>query len=61
MHGSSGASELCISLRRYALMTLTNLTFGDAGNKTLLCSSRRFMASVVNQLSADCVDLVQAR
>ncbi|CAG0890749.1 unnamed protein product, partial [Cyprideis torosa] len=59
VHGCQVSSEFCVTLRRYALMTLTNLTFGDSGNKALLCSSRKFMKSLVNQLSADCSDLVQ--
>jgi adenomatosis polyposis coli protein len=46
-HGSVSEDQNCITLRRYAGMALTNLTFGDGNNKALLCSFREFMKSLV--------------
>ncbi|KAG1657197.1 Adenomatous polyposis coli protein [Nymphon striatum] len=39
-----------ITLRRYAGMALTNLSFGDGANKALLCSMKGFMKALVAQL-----------
>lgn len=46
-HGSNNNDLSCITLRRYAGMALTNLTFGDGNNKALLCSFREFMKALV--------------
>ncbi|KAK0096967.1 hypothetical protein PV326_003732 [Microctonus aethiopoides] len=58
-HGSNSNDQSCITLRRYAGMALTNLTFGDDNNKALLCSFRDFMMSLVSQLSSISDDLRQ--
>ena len=39
-----------ITMRRYACMALTNLTFGDGTNKALLCSMKSSMLALVSQL-----------
>ena len=48
-----------MTLRRYAGMALTNLTFGDGANKALLCSFRQFMKALVAQLKSPSEDLRQ--
>lgn len=48
VHGSESDDPNCITLRRYAGMALTNLTFGDGNNKSLLCSFRDFMKALVS-------------
>ncbi|XP_061428291.1 adenomatous polyposis coli protein-like isoform X2 [Lethenteron reissneri] len=48
-----------VTLRRYAGMALTNLTFGDVANKATLCSMRGCMRGMVAQLKADSEDLRQ--
>ncbi|XP_063705672.1 serine-rich adhesin for platelets-like isoform X2 [Culicoides brevitarsis] len=58
-HGSEPKDINCITLRRYAGMTLTNLTFGDGNNKTLLCSNKKFMKSFVQQIDSSSDELVQ--
>ncbi|KAB7508149.1 Adenomatous polyposis coli protein [Armadillidium nasatum] len=58
-HGSQTADQYCTSLRRYAGMALTNLTFGDGTNKALLCSFRSFMKALVSQLHSPSEDLRQ--
>lgn len=40
-------------------MALTNLTFGDSGNKALLCSYREFMRALVIQLQSASDELRQ--
>ncbi|BES95248.1 medulla oblongata development [Nesidiocoris tenuis] len=52
-------AECCITLKRYAGMALTNLTFGDGNNKALLCSMKPFMSALVAQLGSTSEDLVQ--
>ncbi|XP_077993311.1 adenomatous polyposis coli protein-like [Glandiceps talaboti] len=47
------------TLRRYAGMALTNLTFGDGANKALLCSLKGCMQALVAQLKSDSEDLRQ--
>lgn len=59
MHGSTTTENHCILLRRYACMALTNLTFGDSGNKALLCSFRDFMRALVIQLQSPSDELRQ--
>lgn len=51
----------CVTLRRYAGMALTNLTFGDGTNKALLCSMKGFMRALVSQLSSPSEDLRQVQ
>ncbi|KZC07751.1 Adenomatous polyposis coli protein [Dufourea novaeangliae] len=58
-HGSECDDQNCITLRRYAGMALTNLTFGDGNNKALLCSFREFMKALVSQLRSPSDDLRQ--
>ncbi|XP_026825222.1 uncharacterized protein LOC105283639 isoform X2 [Ooceraea biroi] len=58
-HGSESDDQNCITLRRYAGMALTNLTFGDGNNKALLCSFREFMKALVSQLQSPSDDLRQ--
>lgn len=59
VHGHESQDERCISLRRYAGMALTNLTFGDGNNKALLCTNREFMKALVAQLNSVADDLLQ--
>ncbi|XP_015606720.1 uncharacterized protein LOC107273236 isoform X2 [Cephus cinctus] len=58
-HGNECDDPNCVTLRRYAGMALTNLTFGDGNNKALLCSFRAFMKSLVTQLRSNSDDLRQ--
>lgn len=63
VHGPANGRDQCNLLRRYALMTLTNLTCGEENNKSLLCGQKQFMEALVAQLdthSADLDDLLQA-
>ncbi|KAL3887207.1 hypothetical protein ACJMK2_027157 [Sinanodonta woodiana] len=48
-----------ITMRRYACMALTNLTFGDGTNKALLCSMKSCMEALVEQLHSPNEDLCQ--
>ncbi|XP_037360852.1 adenomatous polyposis coli protein 2 isoform X2 [Talpa occidentalis] len=50
---------LNLALRRYAGMTLTNLTFGDVANKATLCARRGCMEAIVAQLSSESEELHQ--
>ncbi|XP_064136176.1 adenomatous polyposis coli protein 2 isoform X2 [Loxodonta africana] len=50
---------LNLALRRYAGMTLTNLTFGDVANKATLCARRGCMEAIVAQLGSDSEELHQ--
>lgn len=59
VHGAKSEDPNCITLRRYAGMTLTNLTFGDGNNKALLCSNKSFMKSLVMQIESSSDELVQ--
>ncbi|XP_048520625.1 adenomatous polyposis coli protein isoform X4 [Dendroctonus ponderosae] len=59
LHGNAMQNGNCILMRRYACMTLTNLTFGDSGNKTLLCSFKEFMRNLVQQLQSPSDELRQ--
>jgi len=58
-HGSGTENIQCVTLRRYAGMGLTNLTFGDGANKALLCSFTSFMDALVAQLNSPSEDLRQ--
>lgn len=57
-HGDTSEPS-CVTLRRYAGMALTNLTFGDGTNKALLCSMKGFMRALVAQLHSPSEDLRQ--
>ncbi|XP_070136856.1 adenomatous polyposis coli protein [Drosophila bipectinata] len=59
VHGPKPEEQCCNSLRRYALMALTNLTFGDENNKALLCGQKQFMEALVAQLDSAPDDLLQ--
>nr|XP_033784994.1 adenomatous polyposis coli protein isoform X1 [Geotrypetes seraphini]XP_033784995.1 adenomatous polyposis coli protein isoform X1 [Geotrypetes seraphini]XP_033784996.1 adenomatous polyposis coli protein isoform X1 [Geotrypetes seraphini]XP_033784997.1 adenomatous polyposis coli protein isoform X1 [Geotrypetes seraphini]XP_033784998.1 adenomatous polyposis coli protein isoform X1 [Geotrypetes seraphini]XP_033785000.1 adenomatous polyposis coli protein isoform X1 [Geotrypetes seraphini]XP_03 len=48
-----------VTLRRYAGMALTNLTFGDVANKATLCSMKGCMRALVAQLQSESEDLQQ--
>ena len=50
-----------VSVRRYAAMSLTNLTCGDDINKALLCSMKPFMLALVAQLDSPKEELCQVR
>ncbi|ALC45985.1 Apc2 [Drosophila busckii] len=57
VHGPATGREQCNLLRRYALMTLTNLTCGEENNKSLLCGQKQFMEALVAQLDCNATDL----
>ncbi|XP_039291012.1 adenomatous polyposis coli protein [Nilaparvata lugens] len=59
VHGSDTSGQSCVTVRRYAGMALTNLTFGDSNNKALLCSLQPFMVALVAQLKSPSEDLRQ--
>ncbi|KAM6233184.1 adenomatous polyposis coli protein-like [Porphyrio hochstetteri] len=48
-----------VTLRRYAGMALTNVTFGDVANKVTLCSMKDCMKALVAQLKSESEDLQQ--
>ncbi|GFV51492.1 adenomatous polyposis coli protein [Trichonephila clavipes] len=58
VHGNT-SDQFCVTVRRYAGMALTNLTFGDGTNKALLCSMKPFMQALVAQLYSPNEDLRQ--
>jgi adenomatosis polyposis coli protein len=58
VHGSGSAETNCVTMRRYAGMCLTNLTFGDGNNKALLCSNKNFMRALVDQINSNSEELV---
>ncbi|XP_055953472.1 adenomatous polyposis coli protein-like [Argiope bruennichi] len=58
VHGNT-SDQFCVTVRRYAGMALTNLTFGDGNNKALLCSMKPFMQALVAQLHSPNEDLRQ--
>lgn len=59
VHGAISTDSNCITMRRYAGMCLTNLTFGDGNNKALLCSNKNFMRALVDQINSNSDELVQ--
>ena len=48
-----------VTMRRYACMALTNLTFADGANKALLCSMLPALRALVAQLDSSSEDLCQ--
>lgn len=58
VHGTHSKDPKCISLRRFAGMALTNLTFGDGNNKALLCANKDFMKALVAQIDTSGDDLL---
>nr|ANS60439.1 adenomatous polyposis coli [Platynereis dumerilii] len=60
-HDANGntSEQYNITMRRYACMALTNLTFGDGTNKALLCSMKTCMKALVAQLQSSNEDLRQ--
>ncbi|XP_055598736.1 mucin-17-like [Uranotaenia lowii] len=59
VHGANPTAPKCVTMRRYAGMILTNLTFGDGNNKSLLCSNKNFMRALVAQIESSSDELVQ--
>ena len=59
--GSDTCSAFSVTLRRYACMTLTNLTYADSTNKTLLCAMPVVLRALVSQLRSPEEDLRQVR
>ncbi|XP_058444206.1 uncharacterized protein LOC131425919 [Malaya genurostris] len=59
VHGANPTVPKCVTMRRYAGMILTNLTFGDGNNKSLLCSNKSFMRALVAQIQSSSDELVQ--
>jgi len=47
---SDTCSAFSVTLRRYACMTLTNLTYADSKNKTTLCEIPVMLRALVTQL-----------
>ena len=58
-HGAATTAQYNITMRRYACMALTNLTFGNSTNKAQLCSMRAAMRALVAQLASPNEDLRQ--
>lgn len=58
VHGPLSTDTNCVTMRRYAGMCLTNLTFGDGNNKALLCSNKKFMRALVDQINSSSDELV---
>ena len=56
---SDTCSAFSVTLRRYACMTLTNLTYADSANKTLLCAMPVVLRALVAQLRSAEEDLRQ--
>ncbi|CAD5116887.1 DgyrCDS5731 [Dimorphilus gyrociliatus] len=61
MVGLYATDQQSVTMRRYACMALTNLTFGDAHNKRLLCSPemKKALNALVEQLKSSSDDLRQ--
>ncbi|XP_041356018.1 LOW QUALITY PROTEIN: adenomatous polyposis coli protein-like [Gigantopelta aegis] len=57
-HGNT-TEQYNVTMRRYACMALTNLTFGDGTNKALLCSMKGALEGLVAQLRSTNEDLCQ--
>ncbi|XP_025084132.1 adenomatous polyposis coli protein-like isoform X3 [Pomacea canaliculata] len=58
VHGMT-SEQYSVTVRRYACMALTNLTFGDGKNKALLCTMHKAMEALVAQLRSPNEDLCQ--
>uniref|UniRef100_A0A672G473 APC regulator of WNT signaling pathway 2 n=1 Tax=Salarias fasciatus TaxID=181472 RepID=A0A672G473_SALFA len=58
LYGAPG-DPVNLSLRRYAGMAVTNLTFGDVANKATLCSRAAPLQALVRQLESDSEELQQ--
>ena len=59
--GSDSCSAFSMTLRRYTCMTLTNLTYADSTNKTLLCAMPIVLRALVSQLRSPEEELRQVR
>ncbi|KAK9877635.1 hypothetical protein WA026_019305 [Henosepilachna vigintioctopunctata] len=60
VRGNITEETLCNQLKKYAGMILTNLTFGDSGNKALLCSYKESIKTLLMQLQSSNGELRQA-
>ena len=58
-HSASGPAQ-CREVRRYAVVALTNLTFGNASIKSFLCSFPGFVEIMVGQLQCNWENLRKA-
>ena len=52
-HSHTGPYHQCREVRRYAVVALTNLTFGNASIKSYLCSFPGFVEIMVGQLDSN--------
>ena len=59
-HLPNSNSTQCREVRRYAVVALTNLTFGNASVKSYLCSFPGFVEIMVNQLECNWENLRKA-
>ncbi|TRY69315.1 hypothetical protein TCAL_09734, partial [Tigriopus californicus] len=60
IHGDLLERTPCSEVRRYAVVALTNLTFGNASIKSFLCSSPGFVPVMVQQLGSPFENLRKA-
>lgn len=60
IHGDLLERTPCSEVRRYAVVALTNLTFGNAAIKSFLCSSPGFVPVMVQQLGSPFENLRKA-
>jgi len=56
---SDTGNAFSVTLRRYVCMTLTNLTYADTTNKTLLCAMPVVLQALVTQLRSSEEELRQ--
>jgi len=59
-HSPTGPCHQCREVRRYAVVALTNLTFGNASIKSYLCSFPGFVEIMVGQLDSNWENLRKA-
>ena len=59
-HTPNGSCTQCREVRRYAVVALTNLTFGNASVKSYLCSFPGLVDIMVNQLECNWENLRKA-
>merc|ERR1719422_2277532 len=59
-HSPTGPCHQCREVRRYAVVALTNLTFGNASIKSYLCSFPGFVEIMVGQLDCNWENLRKA-